>query len=58
MNSYYFRGVAIGLLISGVTSGLAYLKAGKAGQTNTLLYLTILELVLCAIFSIISVLIS
>lgn len=45
--SAYLRGVGVGLIISWVTGGIAYLKGG---QSATLLYLILLELILSAIF--------
>ena len=63
MDNLYFRGVGIGLVISWVTSAIAYLVVAKRGKPNintklpisTLLIL--LELVLSVIFLVLSYLI-
>ncbi|WP_338601821.1 hypothetical protein V6M85_00880 [Sulfolobus tengchongensis] len=54
----YFRGVAVGLLISGVTSLIAYVRGNQISNIKTaFIYVTILEIVLCVIFFVVSIII-
>ncbi len=52
LNRLYIRGVGVGLIISWVTSAIAYYRVG----TTALIDLILLELVLSAIFLVISLL--
>ncbi|AKV74139.1 MULTISPECIES: hypothetical protein [Metallosphaera] len=54
-NSDYFRGVAIGLLISWVTGLIAYLRTKDTpGLRLAFLYVVVLEIVLFAVFIVVS----
>ena len=54
--STYLWGVGVGLIISWVTGGIAYLKEG--GQSTLLVDLILLELVLSVIFMLVAYLIN